>query len=165
MYFRYGDPDWETSDTAEAAGRSAAPQPADTRTPSGNGQANGNGHQPNGNGSRRKSRSRVLDMPTVDLRGVHINAITETQAVSHIMTELGAGRGGMVVTPNLDHLHRCLHDIGFAALVSEAEMIVADGMGGKGTNGAYANQIRALWEARAAGTPRGAARLRPWKGT
>jgi len=26
-------------------------------------------------------------------------------------------------------------------------------MGGKGTNGAYANQIRVLWEARAAGTP------------
>ena len=146
MYFRYGDPSWETTDAGGADRPPAASQPGaspahsrpDTRTGSipganGNGHANGNGNgngQGNGtgNGSRRRSRSRVLDMPTIALRGVHINAITESYAVNHIMTELAAGRGGMVVTPNLDHLHRALHDIGFAALVSEAEMIVADGM-------------------------------------
>ena len=124
MYFRYGDPDWETTEGADTGRPPAAPAAGDAAPRNGNGHGNGNG----GNGSRRKSRSRVLDMPTIDLRGVHINAITELQAVQHILTELGAGRGGMVVTPNLDHLHRCLHDIGFAALVSEAEMIVADGM-------------------------------------
>ena len=129
MYFRYGDPSWETADAGQSAGAPAAPQaaqmpasPAPAVAPV---TGNGNGH---GNGSRRRSRSRVLDLPTIALRGVHINAITEPQAVGHVMTELAAGRGGMVVTPNLDHLHRALHDIGFAALVSEAEMIVADGM-------------------------------------
>jgi len=126
MYFRYGDPSWEN----DAADPAAAPSdrggvPPAPRPPAGGGNGHANG---NGNGHRRRWRSPAQDLPTVDLRGVHINAITEVHAVRHIMSELGAGRGGMVVTPNLDHLHRCLHDVQFAALVSEAEMIVADGM-------------------------------------
>jgi N-acetylglucosaminyldiphosphoundecaprenol N-acetyl-beta-D-mannosaminyltransferase len=59
---------------------------------------------------------------------VRVHAVTENDAVKHILAELEDGRGGMVVTPNLDHLHRCLHDIGFAALVSEADLVLADGM-------------------------------------
>jgi N-acetylglucosaminyldiphosphoundecaprenol N-acetyl-beta-D-mannosaminyltransferase len=127
MYFRYGDPSWENAAADPAAApaapseRGAGPPAARRPAPGGNGRANGNGH-------RRRWRSPARDLPTVDLRGVHINAITEEQSVRHIMSELAAGRGGMVVTPNLDHLHRCLHDVQFAALVSEAEMIVADGM-------------------------------------
>ena len=34
----------------------------------------------------------------------------------------------MVVTPNLDHLRRCRKDVNFAALVAEADLVVADGM-------------------------------------
>lgn len=138
MYFRYGDPSWETAEVGSGsavrrAGASADFPPA--------GPALGTGESTGiANGSRRRDRSRMTSMPTIELRGVHINAITEEQAVRHMMTEADAGRGGMVVTPNLDHLHRCLHDIGFAALVSEAEMIVADGM-------------PLVWASRLQGTP------------
>ena len=143
MYFRYGDPSWE-GDSADNGRGPVAPSgspgqpPVDPPArPNGNGHTNGNG---NGNGHRRRWRSPVHHLPTVNLRGVHINAITEEHSVRHITSELAAGRGGMVVTPNLDHLHRCLHDVQFAALVSEAEMIVADGM-------------PLVWASRLQGTP------------
>lgn len=68
------------------------------------------------------------DLPTVDLMGVELHAITEQQATEHIIAELDAGRGGMLVTPNLDHLHRSTRDLSFAALVAEADLVVADGM-------------------------------------
>ena len=68
------------------------------------------------------------ELPTVDLMGVELHAITESQAVQHIVAELDAGRGGMLVTPNLDHLHRSTKDLSFAALVAEADLVVADGM-------------------------------------
>jgi N-acetylglucosaminyldiphosphoundecaprenol N-acetyl-beta-D-mannosaminyltransferase len=82
-------------------------------------------------GTRLERRSRLgasARLPSVTLRDVQINAVTEIECVRHILSELDAGRGGMVVTPNLDHLHRCVHDLNFAALVSEAEVVVADGM-------------------------------------
>jgi N-acetylglucosaminyldiphosphoundecaprenol N-acetyl-beta-D-mannosaminyltransferase len=142
MYFRYGDPSWDSDAADSGAARHVGADRAPSAGPSPtNGNGNGNGHaNGNGNGHRRRWRSPVHDLPTVDLRGVHINAITEVQSVRYIMSELAAGRGGMVVTPNLDHLHRCLHDIQFAALVSEAEMIVADGM-------------PLVWASRLQGTP------------
>src|SRR4051794_13860937 len=119
MYFRYGDERWET----------AEPSPA-------NGDGNGDGRDrlapADGHTAHR--------FPTVDLRGVRVHAVTETDCVGHILSELEAGRGGMVVTPNLDHLHRCLHDLTFAALVSEADLVVADGM-------------PLVWAARLQGTP------------
>jgi N-acetylglucosaminyldiphosphoundecaprenol N-acetyl-beta-D-mannosaminyltransferase len=46
----------------------------------------------------------------------------------HILSELEAGRGGMVVTPNLDHIRRAMMDLSFNALVAEADLVVADGM-------------------------------------
>ncbi len=67
-------------------------------------------------------------LPLIRLMGVEVHAITESQAISHILSELAAGRGGMTVTPNLDHLRRCQGDMQFAAMVAEAEMVVADGM-------------------------------------
>lgn len=67
-------------------------------------------------------------LPLIRLMGVEIHSITEDQAIAHILSELAAGRGGMTVTPNLDHLRRCHSDMQFAAMVAEAEMVVADGM-------------------------------------
>lgn len=67
-------------------------------------------------------------LPLIRLMGVEVHAITEKQAIAHILSELAAGRGGMTVTPNLDHLRRCQADMQFAAMVAEAEMVVADGM-------------------------------------
>ena len=122
MYFRYGDPIWDTTDGADG----------DRRPRNGDGHANGN--------ARRAARQRSQRLPTVDLRGVRVHAVTEADAIRHILAELDEARGGMVVTPNLDHLHRCVHDIGFAALVSEADLVLADGM-------------PLVWAARLQGTP------------
>ena len=67
-------------------------------------------------------------LPIARLMGVELHAITEKQAIEHVLSELAAGRGGVTVTPNLDHLRRCRTDLQFAALVAEAELVVADGM-------------------------------------
>jgi exopolysaccharide biosynthesis WecB/TagA/CpsF family protein len=81
-----------------------------------------------------------MRLPTVDLLGVKIHAITELDCVRRILEEISAGRGGIVVTPNLDHLRRYLHDVNFGALVAEADLVVADGM-------------PLVWASRLQGTP------------
>ncbi len=67
-------------------------------------------------------------LPRVLLRGVQIHAITEAQCVEHIFHELDTGRGGCVVTHNLDHLRRLEKDRSFAALSASASLVLADGM-------------------------------------
>ena len=67
-------------------------------------------------------------LPVARLMGIELHNVTEQQAIAHILRELAAGRGGVTITPNLDHLRRCKNDMQFAALVSEAELVVADGM-------------------------------------
>ncbi|MGD0462539.1 MAG: WecB/TagA/CpsF family glycosyltransferase [Tepidisphaeraceae bacterium] len=79
-------------------------------------------------------------LPTIVLHGVRIHAISEQRCVEHILSELEAGDGGFAVTPNLDHLRRCGRDVSFAALVAEANLVVADGM-------------PLLWASRLQGTP------------
>jgi N-acetylglucosaminyldiphosphoundecaprenol N-acetyl-beta-D-mannosaminyltransferase len=60
--------------------------------------------------------------------GVDVHAVTQQQAVDHIIRELQQGRGGHVITPNLDHLRRARYDLSFAALLEEAQLVVPDGM-------------------------------------
>ena len=79
-------------------------------------------------------------LPISRLMGVELHAVTEAQAIDHIVAELANGRGGVTVTPNLDHLRRCRTDLQFAALVAEAELVVADGM-------------PLIWASRIAGCP------------
>jgi N-acetylglucosaminyldiphosphoundecaprenol N-acetyl-beta-D-mannosaminyltransferase len=103
MYLRYGDASWdEAGEGLEQPARRTEPQAP----------------------KRKANRG----FPTVSLAGVKLDAITETQCIGYIMDELAAGRGGMLVTPNLDHLHRCTQDVSFKAMVSEADLVVADGM-------------------------------------
>ena len=45
-------------------------------------------------------------LPEVDLRGIGVHAISQVECVEYVLDELDAGRGGWVVTPNLDHLLR-----------------------------------------------------------
>src|SRR4051812_36760160 len=85
-------------------------------------------------------RPRDERLPTIRLHGVDIHAITEKQCIDLILEELDAGRGGVVVTPNLDHLRRCSRDMSFTALVAEADLVVADGM-------------PLIWASRLQGTP------------
>lgn len=96
--------------------------------------------------SRRSARRqavqsrRTTDLPVVEIAGVELHAITEQETIDHVFAELDDGRGGTVVTPNLDHLHRCGRDLQFHALVSEADLAVPDGM-------------PLIWASRLQGTP------------
>jgi N-acetylglucosaminyldiphosphoundecaprenol N-acetyl-beta-D-mannosaminyltransferase len=79
-------------------------------------------------------------IPAVELAGVRFHALTESQVVAHVLDELDAGRGGFVVTPNLDHLRRCARERDYAGLVRRADLAVADG-------------VPVVWASRIAGTP------------
>ncbi|HQY89860.1 MAG TPA: WecB/TagA/CpsF family glycosyltransferase, partial [Tepidisphaeraceae bacterium] len=78
--------------------------------------------------------------PIIRLLGVELHRVTEVEAIQYILDRLDAERGGVVVTPNLDHLRRCRADKSFAAFVAEAELVVADGM-------------PLVWASRIQGTP------------
>lgn len=117
MYLRYGDPSWDAAETGPDA-----PPPSNPRR--------------NGEGRAKAARP----FPSVKLAGVRLDAITEEQCIGYILDSLEAGRGGMLVTPNLDHLQRCTKNLAFSALVAEADLVVADGM-------------PLVWASRLQGTP------------
>src|SRR3954453_4042724 len=79
-------------------------------------------------------RERVL------VRGVPIDPLTEGQVVSHVREELRAGRGGWIVTPNVDHLRHAVQDSRLARLIRSAQLSVADG-------------APVVWAAKIAGRP------------
>ncbi len=79
-------------------------------------------------------------LPTVDLLGVTLHAIREQQAIDVVIGSLSHGRGGWVVTPNLDILRRCVHDRAFHELIAGADLVLADGM-------------PLVWASRLQGTP------------
>jgi exopolysaccharide biosynthesis WecB/TagA/CpsF family protein len=82
-----------------------------------------------------------VDQPSVvDLCGVNLHAIDERECVERILRRSAAGKGGVVVTPNLDHVRRCRRDAEFALLVEKADLVVADGM-------------PLVWASRLQGTP------------
>jgi N-acetylglucosaminyldiphosphoundecaprenol N-acetyl-beta-D-mannosaminyltransferase len=70
----------------------------------------------------------VTILPRIILNGVALHAITEQRCIEYILDRLSYGRGGVVVTPNVDHLRRCRRDLHFAAVMAEADLVVADGM-------------------------------------
>lgn len=126
MYARYREPSWEATEVAEAP------------------------HQRRRSGDAARAARRraatpapspaLMRLPCVDLLGVKLHAITEKDCVRRIVDELNAGRGGVVITPNLDHLRRYLSDVNFGALVAEADLVVADSM-------------PLVWASRLQGTP------------
>jgi N-acetylglucosaminyldiphosphoundecaprenol N-acetyl-beta-D-mannosaminyltransferase len=80
------------------------------------------------------------ELPVVRLRGVPVHAISEQDCVTHIHRCLDQGRGGWVVTPNLDFLRRLGRDRAFADLFRQTTLVVADGM-------------PLVWASRLQGTP------------
>ena len=70
----------------------------------------------------------VASPPEVDLSGVRLAKVTEPQCVRWVMEELKAGRGGWLVTPNLDIMRRLTRDRSFRELIAGATLKVADGM-------------------------------------
>jgi len=132
MYLRYREPSWDSSDPLEAL--------PSRGTGNGNGRRRSRDGSKNGAGGATFVREPVKVFPVVELNGVKLHAVTESQVISHILSELNADRGGVVVTPNLDHLRRYLHDLSFGALIAEADLVVADGM-------------PLVWASRLQGTP------------
>jgi N-acetylglucosaminyldiphosphoundecaprenol N-acetyl-beta-D-mannosaminyltransferase len=76
----------------------------------------------------------------VRLAGFVFDNLTEQEVVDHIINESKAGRGGWVLTPNVDICRKASRDPELMALLREPSLTVADGM-------------PLLWAAKAKGTP------------
>lgn len=76
----------------------------------------------------------------VALRGVALSTRTERQCIDHVLDELDAGRGGWLVTVNLDVLRLLATQEPLRELTLDATMFVADGM-------------PLIWASRLRGTP------------
>ncbi len=129
MYLRQGDISWNGGAEGTAAVSASPPIAAPSNgSPS----------------SALTGSSPALDargaLPSIKLHDVSVHAISEQHCIEHILSELAEGRGGVVITPNVDHLRRCMNDLSFSALVAEAELVVADGM-------------PLVWASRLQGTP------------
>jgi len=77
---------------------------------------------------------------TFQIAGVDIHALTEAECTNRVLDSCQAGRGGWVVTPNVDFLERSNRDPGFRAILRAATLSVPDGM-------------PLVWAARIAGDP------------
>jgi N-acetylglucosaminyldiphosphoundecaprenol N-acetyl-beta-D-mannosaminyltransferase len=67
-------------------------------------------------------------LPTIEVHGIRLHALTEKQTISVILDRLSRGEGGWVVTANLDHMRRLVHDAEYRKLCESACLLVADGM-------------------------------------
>jgi exopolysaccharide biosynthesis WecB/TagA/CpsF family protein len=64
----------------------------------------------------------------VHLDGTGIDRITEDEVVAVVRESLARGRGGRIITPNVDILRRASADPGVRRHLDDADLIVADGM-------------------------------------
>ena len=64
----------------------------------------------------------------ISLMGMQIDHLTEGQVVATIGDSLSRGRGGWVITPNLEHLRRYRKDDALRDFFEQADLVLADGM-------------------------------------
>lgn len=64
----------------------------------------------------------------IELLGMRIDRVTEPEAVEIIVGRAEAGRGGWVITPNLDHLRVFQRSAETRTFCEQADVVVADGM-------------------------------------
>jgi exopolysaccharide biosynthesis WecB/TagA/CpsF family protein len=76
----------------------------------------------------------------VSLAGLQFDKITEAELIGRVGAEIAAGRGGTIVTPNVDICRRTRREPASRALVLDASLVVPDG-------------VPLLWAARLAGDP------------
>src|SRR5690242_20601161 len=62
------------------------------------------------------------------LVGIAFDRLTETEVIEHIIDAMRLGRGGWVVTPNIDICRLAGRDPRLQELVSSASLVVPDGM-------------------------------------
>lgn len=72
--------------------------------------------------------------------GMEIDRVTEHQVVSAIAESLSNGRGGWVITPNLEHMRRFSKEEALQRYFEQADLVLADGM-------------PLVWASRLKGTP------------
>lgn len=76
--------------------------------------------------------SPVSSQPTSSQRvlvdGVWFDALTLAQSIESVADAASKGRGGWVITANLDHMRRAHNDPDCRAMMDEADLVVADGM-------------------------------------
>ncbi|MFO0830990.1 MAG: WecB/TagA/CpsF family glycosyltransferase [Phycisphaerales bacterium] len=65
---------------------------------------------------------------SISLLSVPLHRLTTAQTLDHIVAESRAGRGGWVVTPNLDILRQLVNNQDTRTLCAGASLFVADGM-------------------------------------
>ncbi|WP_433499352.1 WecB/TagA/CpsF family glycosyltransferase [Sphaerimonospora sp. CA-214678] len=90
---------------------------------------------PNGSGS-----TPVPAIPRVRLGAVEIMAISESEVADHVSEAWKRNSGGSILTANVDIVRAATRDPDLAALVADADLVVADGM-------------PVVWAARLAGRP------------
>ncbi len=99
---------------------------------------------PHGESSGGGAHVEARDVPPrpagVFLRGIAFDRVTEQGAIAYVLGGLAAGRGGWVITSNLDHLRRAKRDAAFEAMLGRADLVVADG-------------VPLVWASRLQGTP------------
>jgi N-acetylglucosaminyldiphosphoundecaprenol N-acetyl-beta-D-mannosaminyltransferase len=76
----------------------------------------------------------------VRLDGTGFDPITEGEVVAVVREAIATGRGGRIVTPNIDILRQAQSDPAVRAYLDDADLIVADGM-------------PLVWASRLSGTP------------
>ena len=64
----------------------------------------------------------------VRLDGTGFDRITEGEVVAVVREAIAAGRGGRIITPNIDILRQAQHSARVRAFLDDADLIVADGM-------------------------------------
>ncbi len=67
-------------------------------------------------------------LPTVDLMGLQVAAVSTGALVQHVFARLESGQGGWIVTANLDFLRKYHRDPEVKSLYDAADLRVADGM-------------------------------------
>ncbi|MBO3750770.1 WecB/TagA/CpsF family glycosyltransferase [Streptosporangiaceae bacterium NEAU-GS5] len=84
--------------------------------------------------SRRSGKRRVT------VAGIALDQLSELQVADRVVAGLKRGKGGHVVTPNVDIARACARDVRLRDIVRRADIAVADGM-------------PLVWAARVQGTP------------
>lgn len=99
-------------------------------------------HRPLGLVPRRSGPlTRFLRAPAkVELMGIGIDRLTEKQVIARVISTIRDGFGGWIVTPNVDHLRIIRQRPDLLAMLSQASLMVADGM-------------PLIWASRLKGTP------------
>jgi len=91
--------------------------------------------------NHRVPAERLRPLPFVAHHGeLPIIALTQREVEDLVANDMREGRGGWMVTANLDHLRRMHQDFALRAHVATSDLIVADGM-------------PLVWASRIAGTP------------